>query len=254
MKAVWIIYKKEVKTFFTSPLFCFIFFLFSLFLAVLYLLSLERFAQMALMPSAAGPENINIHAYVFMPHLNWMFMTFLVLIPLLTMRLLSEEKKERTMDLLLTSPLSSTQIVLGKFLACWTAVVSMILVTFIFPLATGLVADFDWGPLLGSYTGILLLTAFNVALCMIASALTESTLLSGFLGFLFILLMMILGSGAGKFSNPILSSLFEQMSLTIHLQDFFQGVFQISSFVYLISGVVFFCFVTQRVIEATRWR
>lgn len=252
MMGIWVIYKKEMKTFFTSPWFCFVFFLVTLLLSVLYLLSLERFAQMALMPQQG--QVLNIHSFVFMPHLNWMYMTFLILIPLLTMRLLAEEKKERTMDLLLTSPVTSTDIVLGKFLACWTAVLSIVAVTFLFPLATGTVADFDWGPLLGSYLGMALLTAFNVALCLIASALTESALLSGFLGFLFILCTMVIGAGVGKFSNPVMSSIFEQMSLVLHLEDFFQGTLDISGFVFLISGVVFFCFVTQRIVEAARWR
>ncbi|MCO5113330.1 MAG: ABC transporter permease subunit [Bdellovibrionaceae bacterium] len=250
---IWVIYKKEVKTFFTSPWFCFVFFLVTFLLSILYLMSLENFAQMSLMPGQGQPP-LNIHTFVFMPHLNWLYLTFLVLIPLLTMRTLSEEKKERTMDLLLTSPLTSLDIVLGKFFACWTAVLSIVGVTFLFPLATSLVADFDWGPLWGSYLGMVLLTAFNVSLCLIASALTESALLSGFLGFLFILSTMVVGSGVGKFSNPILSAIFEQMALVLHLEDFFQGTLDISAFVYLISAVVFFCFITQRVVESARWR
>lgn len=252
MMGVWAIYKKEIKTFFTSPWFCFVFFLVTFLLSILYLMSLERFAQLALLPQQG--QNLNIHTFVFMPHLNWLYMTFLVLIPLLTMRVLSEEKKERTMDLLLTSPISSLQIVLGKFLACWTAVLSIVAVIFLFPLATGFVADFDWGPLWGSYLGMVLLTGFNVALCLIASSITESPLLSGFLGFLFILMTMIVGAGVGKFSNPIMSAIFEQMALVLHLEDFFQGTLDISAFVYLISGMIFFCFVTQRIVEAARWR
>lgn len=214
-------------------------------------MNIEKFAQQSLMPYG---EPLNIHDFVFVPHLNWVYMTFLILIPLLSMKLLSEERKERTMDLLLTSPITSAEIVIAKFLACWVAVLSMIFIAFLFPLVTGSVADFDWGPLLGSYLGMILLSAFNVGLCMIASALTESALLSGFLGFVFMLVMMIIGAGVGQFSNPIMASMFEQMSLVLHLQDFFQGTLEISSFVYLISGVIFFGFVTQRIIEATRWR
>ena len=115
----------------------------------------------------------NIHDVLFIPHLNWVYMTFLVLIPLLAMKLIAEEKKERTMDLLLTAPIGSLEIVVGKFLACWAAVTSMILLAFLFPLITSGVSDFDWGPLWGSYVGMIFLAGFNVSLCLVASSLTS---------------------------------------------------------------------------------
>lgn len=250
-KAVWIIFKKEMKGFYTSPWFLFIFAMFSLLLGVRYLITLDDFIQRSMMPMGNGP---NIHDALFIPHLNWVYMTFLILIPLLAMRLISEEKKERTMDLLLTSPISSMDIVLGKFLAVWFILCSMIFLAFLFPLMTALVANFDWGPLLGSYLGMIFLAGFNVALCLFASSLTSSTVMSGFFGFLFILVMMVFGSSGVQSENMIVVAIFEQLSLGLHLRDFFLGTLNTKSFVFLISGIGLFCYTTYKMVENLRWK
>lgn len=251
MMPVWTIFKKETKGIFTSPWFLIIYAVFSLLLAVRYLLTVDEFVRRTMMPQAGG---LNIHDAIFIPHLNWVYMAFLILIPLLAMKLISEEKKERTMDLLLTSPISSMQIVLGKFFAVWFVLITMILLALLFPLATSLVSKFDWGPLWGSYLGMIFLAGFNLSLCLFASSLTSSTVMSGFLGFLFILTTMIFGSTGIESSNIVISSIFEQMSLGVHLRDFFLGTLNIKSFVFLISGMGFFCFLSYKMIENLRWK
>ena len=252
MRSVFVIFKKESQGFFKSPWFLFIFAIFSLTLSVRYMLQLDLFIQRSIMMPGGQPPNI--HEVLFIPHLNWVYMTFLILIPLLAMKSIAEEKKERTMDLLLTSPVGSLEIVIGKFLACWMAVTSMIVLAFLFPLATSRVSDFDWGPLWGSYVGMILLAGFNVSLCLVASSLTSSPLLSGFLGFLFMLLILLFGSGGAQSESELIASIFNQLSLVHHLQDFFQGIFNTKSFVFLISGMSFFCFVAHKIVDASRWR
>lgn len=251
MKSIYVIFKKELKGFFTSPWLLFIFAVFSLLLTARYLITLDDFIQRSMMPQGKGP---NIHDALFIPHLNWVYMTFLILIPLLAMKLISEEKKERTMDLLLTSPITTLEIVLGKFFAAWVTMIAMIVLAMLFPITTSLVAKFDWGPLWGSYLGMIFLAGFNISLCLLASSMTTSTVMSGFLGFLFILVVMISGSTGAQSSNPVISAIFEQMSLGMHLHDFFQGTLNIKSFVFLISGMSFFCFVSHKLIESLRYK
>lgn len=251
MSAVLVIFKKEVAGFFKSPWFLFVYSFFGLLLGVRFLISLDEFIQKSMMPQGKPP---NIHDALFIQHLNWVYMMFLVLIPLMTMRLISEEKKERTMDLLLTSPISTLEFVMGKFLAAWFVAITMLFLAFLFPLFTSTVSTFDWGPLLGSYMGMILLAGFNVGLCLVASSLTTSTVMSGFLGFIFILVTMIYGSSGIQVNNAMLSMMLEQLSLGVHLHDFFQGIVTIKSLVFLISGVGFLCFVSQRLIETLRWK
>ncbi len=251
MSAITVIFKKEVRGFFTSPWFLFIYSIFSLLLGVRFLIALDQFIQTSMMPKGKPP---NIHDALFIQHLNWVYMMFLILIPLMAMRLISEEKKERTMDLLLTSPITTLEIVLGKFFSAWFVATTMLVLAFLFPLATSLVSDFDWGPLLGSYIGMIFLAGFNVALCLMASSITSSTVMSGFLGFLFILVAMIFGSSGIQAENPMLSSMLEQLSLGIHLHDFFQGIVNLKSVVFLVSGIGFFCFVAHKLIESLRFK
>ncbi len=250
-KAIWVICKKELQGFYTSPWFLFIFAVFNLLLCVRFLISLDEFIQRSMMPMGSG---VNIHDALFIPHLNWVYMTFLILIPLMAMKLISEEKKERTMDLLLTSPISSMDIVLGKFLALWLVLISMLALAFLFPLTTSLVAKFDWGPLLGSYLGMIFLAGFNLSLCLFASSLTSSTVMSGFFGFLFILIMMIFGSSGVQSENMIVVAIFEQLSLGLHLRDFFLGTLNTKSFIFLITGIGFFCYTTYKMVENLRWK
>jgi ABC-2 type transport system permease protein len=251
MLPFYIIFKEEIKSFLTSSWLLLIFSVFSLLLCVRYLIALDEFVQRSMMPQGKPP---NIHDALFIPHLNWVYMTFLILIPLLGMRLISEEKKEKTMDLLLTSPLTSFDIVFGKFLAAWSMVVFMLFLAFLFPLATSLASDFDWGPLFGSYMGMILLGGLNVSICLMASTLTSSTVMSGFLGFLFILVTMIFGSSGMQVESEFMSQVLEQLSLGVHLHDFFQGILNIKSFVFMFSAIGLFLFIAQRMVEALRWK
>lgn len=245
------IFKKEVRMFFSSSWLLAIFAIYSLLLAVRYLITIEQFIQMSMMPQGKAP---NIHDVLFIPHINWVYMIFLILIPMLCMRLISEERKNGTMDLLLTSPITTLDIVVGKFLAGWLVALALVFLALLFPLATSLVSTFDWGPLIGSYLGMALLAGFNIALCLVASSMTSSSVLSGFFGFLFILIVMIFGSSGMQVENPIFSMILEQFSLGTHLRDFFQGIVNTKSLVFLISGTLFLCFTSHKIVNQLRYK
>lgn len=247
------IYFKELRSYFLSPLFYFLSFIFSVFLSARFLPTLFTFAGKAAMPQNLG-GGANIHFSVFMIHLNMVYLIMLFLTPLITMKLVSEEKKERTLDLLMTAPVSSGQIVAGKFLAAWTALSFMLFIAFLYPLFTSLFAQFDMSPIWGSYFGMLLLLGLNASIGLFASTLTSSTILASFLGLLLILSVMLAGSLSGKITHPFWSSLTEQLSLVLHIQDYFSGILDTSGFLFFLTSIVFFCFLSQRVLESARWR
>ena len=249
MRTVFSIFKKELRSIIGSPFYYVIGLLFTLFLSLNYIRTLSQFQGMSL--QGAG---VNIHSGLFIPHLNSIYLIFLVIIPLLTMKLFAEEKRNRTFDLLLTAPITSTQIVIGKFLASWLSVLILLLIGMMYPLMTSLVASFDWGPMWGSYLGMFWLAGVNVSIGMFASTLTASSIVCAFLGFLLILGLMLLGSGAGKMADPFWSSLFDQLSLVTHLQSFFQGLFEVKAFVFMISCILLFSFMAIRMVESSRWR
>lgn len=252
MKA-FLIFKKELKVYFSSPLFYILAFVLTLFLSARFLPSVYKFAETASRPETLG-SSANIHINVFMVHLNLVYLLMLFLTPLLTMRLFSEEKKEKTIDLLLTAPVTSTEIVLGKFLAVWSVVTLLLFLALLYPLSLGLISEFDYAPLWSSYIGMFLMLGVNCAIGIFASSLTASSLMAAFLGVLMTLAVMLVGSVTGSIIHPFWSALMEQLSMVMHIRDFFDGTLETSGFVFFISTLCLFCFLTQRVVESSRWR
>ena len=249
----FLIFKKELKSYLFSPLFYFLAFIFTAFLSAKFLPTVFQFAQLSTLPVSMG-GGANIHQSVFMVHLNLVYLVLLFLTPLITMRLVAEEKKEKTMDLLLTCPVSSWSITLGKFLAAWLSISLLLVLALLYPLCLSLVAQFDYGPLWGSYLGMFLMLGLNTSIGLFASSITGSPLMAAFLGVLMILGVMLSGSLAGSVNHPFWSALVEQLSLVLHIQDFFSGVLEVSGFVFMVSALLLFCFLTERVIESSRWR
>jgi len=250
---VYLIFKKELKSYFSSPLFYLLAFVMTLFLSARFLPSVYKFAEMASVPDTLG-NGSNIHISVFMVHLNFVYLLMLFLTPLLTMKLFSEEKKERTLDLLLTAPLTSTQIVLGKFLSVWSVVSFLLFLAMLYPLSMAMISTFDYAPLWSSYLGMFLMLGVNCAIGVFASSLTSSSLLAAFMGVLMILAVMLAGSLSGSIVHPFWSALVEQLSMVLHIRDFFDGTLESSGFVFFVSTICLFCFLTQRVVESARWR
>lgn len=248
-----LIFQKELKSYLTSPLFYFLAFVFTAFLSAKFLPSVFQFAQLSSLPVSMG-GGANIHQSVFMVHLNMVYLVLLFLTPLITMKLVAEERKEKTIDLLLTSPISSWSITLGKFLAAWASVSLLLFLALLYPLCLSLVANFDYGPLWGSYLGMFLMLGLNTSIGLFASSITASPLMAAFLGVIMTFGVMLSGSLAGSVNHPFWATLIEQLSLVLHIQDFFNGVLEVSGFVFMISALLLFCFLTERVIESSRWR
>jgi ABC-2 type transport system permease protein len=249
----FLIFKKELKAYFSSPLFYVLAFVLTLFLSARFLPSVYKFAETASLPESLGSSS-NIHLNVFMVHLNLVYLLMLFLTPLLTMKLFSEEKKERTIDLLLTAPVTSAEIVIGKFLAVWSVVTLLLLLALLYPLSLGLISTFDYAPLWSSYIGMFLMLGVNCAIGVFASSLTASSLIAAFLGVLMILAVMLVGSVTGSIVHPFWSALMEQLSMVMHIRDFFDGTLETSGFIFFVSTLCLFCFLTQRVVESSRWR
>jgi len=202
-----------------------------------------------------GAESgMNLQREVFLMHISQINLLFVFVVPALTMRLLAEEKRLRTYDLLLTSPVSATQIALGKFLAGLGAVTVLTGISFLYPLVTRMVAEFPMAPLLSAYAGVIFVSGAYVAVGLFASSLTESVMLSVVLGLIFNIMLWFISQGAGTESMPLLNSILEYMSLGQHFLNFIMGAVKLSSIVFLASVTGLFVFLTQRVVESSRWR
>lgn len=256
MKSAYVIFKKELAGYFKSPLFYFLGFMMTILLSIMFSLSFEKFAQSAsnaMLQFGVTPQMLNIHYAVFLPHLSIVNLIFIFLVPALTMRLLSEEKKMKTFDLLLTSPISSLSIVLGKYFATLLTIFALICVSFIYPLATRQVFDFEWAPTIVSALGIFLVASVYVAMNLFASSLTENGLVAFVLSIVFNLSVWFVGALNETVDSVDLKAVLEHISLNTHLSGLIEGTIRTNGLVFFFSLIFLFCFLTERVIESTRW-
>ncbi len=256
MRAILLIARKDFKLIVTSPLFCFVAALCTVVWSLMYLSFLRQFAAQGLMANmqGGGAAAQSLMNSVFVQHISVVNLVLIFTLPAITMRLIAEEKKMRSYDLLLTSPISSTDIAVGKFLAGLGAATALLLISFIYPAGTSLIAKFHWPTLIILYFGIFLITALYAAAGLFASSLTDSAMLAVFMAVVFNLMIWFVGqSGAGS-DVKWWATLSEYISVGNHLSNFLKGTLRVSSIVFFTSAVGFFVFLCQRVIESARWR
>jgi len=255
-RPTYVIFKKELAGYFKSPLFYFLCFMMTILLGIMFTISFEKFAQSssnAMLQFGATPQMLNIHYAVFLPHLAIVNLVFVFLVPALTMRLLSEEKKVRTFDLLLTSPISSLSIVLGKYFATLVTIFALIGVSFIYPLVSRRVFEFEWSPTLVSAFGIFLVAAVYIAMNLFASSLSDNGLVAFVLSIVFNLSIWFIGALNESVDSPAVKAVLEHISLNTHLAGLIEGTIRTNGLIFFFSLIFLFCFLTERVIESARW-
>ncbi|MGE0527620.1 MAG: ABC transporter permease [Bdellovibrionales bacterium] len=255
MRALFVIAGKDLRNLITSPLFFIISGLCTVLWSYSYMRNLFLFAERSRLYMQPGMDaGMNLQRDVFLAHISQVNLLYVFVVPALTMRLLAEEKRLRTYDLLLTSPISATHIALGKWLAGWAAVTVLTVISFLYPLGTRAVAAYPIAPLLSAYMGVILVSGAYVAVGLFASALTESIMLSVVMGLIFNILLWFLAQGAGPDSSTWWSAALEYMSLGQHFLNFLLGAVKLNSLVFFVSLIGLFVFLTQRVVESSRWR
>lgn len=243
---------KDLKVLLRSPMFFLIAGLCSFAWSILYIMYFSQYLQRSF---RMGQEGLNIHNFLFAQHIGMTNLILLFAVPAITMRLIAEEKKLRTYDLLLTSPVTAFDISVGKVLAGWGASLVLLLISFLYPLGTSfLVGDFYYGPLLSSYLGLVLVAGVYCSVGLFASSLSESAVLSVVLAVIMNISLWFLGQSAQMSDNPMLTPMLEQVSLPIQFADFVRGNLQLSAAVFFVSCMGLFVFLTDRVVESARWR
>jgi ABC-2 type transport system permease protein len=212
------------------------------------------FSRNSVMAGFRGGGGLSMNDYVFAPHFGNLNVILLIMIPALTMRLFAEEKKNRTMDLLMTSPLTATDIVLGKFLAGLFVVWTILSVMAVYPLVSSAFGTFDKGPLYTSFLGLALISGVYVAVGVFASSLTESPIVAYMLAFIIGIFLWVIGWAGQTSDSPVAQAVFNYVSIVGHFGNFTKGILDTSAVIYYLSLIFFFCFLTQRVVESSRWR
>lgn len=189
--------------------------------------------------------------YVF---LHGVSILFLVLVTqVLTMRLLAEEQRQGTLELLLTAPLRDWEVVIGKYLASLGVFAAMIILTGYFPIVLLRVGNPDVGPMLAGYLGYLLLGAALLSIGLFASALTQNQIVAAVLG-IGITLLLWLSGALEELVGETAKKIITYLPIFDHYMDFVRGIIDTKDIVYYLSLIAFFLFLTTRVLETRRWR
>jgi len=255
MKNIWAMSKKEVKTYFTSPIAYVVITVFlvliGFFFHSLILLFNTQSLQMASNPNYY--QQLNINQMVYSPLFHNMSIILLLTLPLLTMRLFSEEKKTNTDELLFTSPISINQIILGKYFASVFVLFIMLFLTGLLSIFTFAHGNPEMAPVLCGYLGLFLMGAAFIAIGIFFSSLTENQIVSAMLTFGALLLFWIL-SWASYSAGGIWKDVLSYVSFFQHFDNMTRGILDTTDIIYYISFIFFGLFLTHSVIQSRRWR
>ncbi len=183
-----------------------------------------------------------------------LFPVVLFLVPVLTMRLMSEDKRSKTDQLLLTAPISRMGIVLGKYGAAALVFLVAISATMIEAVVMSFFAAPDWPVILGNFVGLLLLGITLIAICMFLSALTESQVIAAVAGFVVSLFLMLVDALALVVNSSFLQALFRNLSFNDRYASFTVGIVDLPNVVFFLSISALFVLLTVALLDKESWR
>jgi ABC-2 type transport system permease protein len=257
MRNVLTIVGKELRSYFVSPVAYVVLTGFLLLGGWFFFNLLSRFSLLlTLYTQFQGGEaanRLNLNDYVIAPLMHNLSIILVILIPMITMRAYAEEKKSGTYELLLTSPVRTGELVLGKFLASFLFVCIMIGLTGVYPMILLIFGNPEIGVMVAGYLGLLLLATAFVAVGLLTSSFTENQIIAAVSGLVATLLLYIIGWPAETAGN-VLGPLLRYLSVTEHFSDMVKGLIDTRALVYFASLVALALFLTQRSVESLRWR
>lgn len=238
------IFKKELRSYFTSLI---AYIVLTVFLVIAGYYFYTDLALFVLWGGASVQEGL--WQYLF----HDIRLILLFTIPLLTMRLFSEEKKLGTIELLFTYPFRDIEILLGKYLACLTVFSIMLGFTLLYPVLLGVVYQVESGPLVASYLGMFLLGSSFIACGILVSSLTENQIVAALITSGIILAFWFIDWNEAAVS-PQVAVVLHHLSFFEHFYNFVRGVIDTKDIVYFLMFTFFFLFLTLRSLESRRWR
>ncbi len=259
MRKTWAMFQKEIRHFFYSPIAYIVIALFAIITGVFFYLYLSSFVQAMIMDMIrsqqfrTAPQKFNVNLQLIRPYFWNLALISLFVLPLVTMRLYSEEKKNGTVELLYTSPLTTTHIVLGKFLAGLVFYIVMLVPTMLFMGLLFMFGNPELLPVISGYLGLILLGGAFIAGGLFISSLTENQIIAAIGGFGFALLLWVIG-WAANFAGPSLANVLNYLSVINHFEDFAQGVIDSQHVAFYIIMMILGVYLTTRSVESIKWR
>lgn len=259
MRKTFAVFQKELKHFFYSPIAYIVIAAFAIITGIFFYLYLSSFVEAAFMDMMrsqqlrTAPQRFNINLQLIRPFFFNIALISLFVLPLVTMRLYSEEKKSGTIELLYTTPLTTANIVIGKFMAGVVFYFVMLIPTMVFMGILFIYGDPEFGPVLSGYLGLFLLGSAFISGGLFISSLTENQIIAAIGGFGLSLLLWIIG-WASHFAGPGLSGILNYLSIINHFEDFAQGVIDTRHISYYLLFCIVGVYFTFKSVESIKWR
>ena len=254
MKNVWVIFQKELRSYFASPIAYSIMALYAVIFGFFFYSAVKYFQQAAMRSQMMGQSfPMNINEMIVRPVLMNVSVIGLFLIPMITMRLFAEEKRSGTIELLMTSPIRDIELILGKYfaaLALYGVILAVSAVNLVFLFAYG---KPDWKPILIGYLGLLLQGGCLLAIGTFISTLTRNQIIAGVAGFCISLLLWVL-EWTTAFESTASSKVIAYLSVVTHFETFSKGVLDSKDVIFFLSAIFLGLFLTARSTESLRWR
>ena len=254
MRNAWIICRKELGSYFVSPVAYLLLAMFSLIFGFFFWNVLGYFLIMGVEMQMRGQMfPMNINEQVIRPLLSNVSVLGLFFIPMITMRLFAEEKRSGTIELLATSPIRDLEIIMGKWLAAillYSCLLLFTAVNFAFLFRYG---NPDWRPLAVAYLGLLLQAGALLAIGTFISTLTKNQIVAGAATFGVCLLLWVLG-WAGGYEHATWARVLSYLSVVTHFESFGRGVLDSKDAVFYLTVIFLGLFLTARSVESLRWR
>lgn len=250
MRKVLILARRELSAYFYSPMAYVIAALFLLMVGVIFLWGVRvPFLRIEMEPVFRNGAKSTLR-----PLFDVLAYGLAVVVPLLTMRLVSEEFRSGTIETLMTAPVTDTAVVIGKFLGAMALYLLLLAATGVFLALVAIFGKPDWGVAGMGYLGMVLLGATYISVGLFASTLTRHQLVAGLIG---IAILLFFTSGLYRMvqeAPPEQAKVLAKLNMISYFADFSRGVFDTRGLVFFVTVTAFFLFISVKVVESRRWR
>jgi ABC-2 type transport system permease protein len=255
MNNILAIAQKEFRSYFASPIAYVLIGLFAALFGLFFYLFLDFFVKSSvqMMDPMEQQPVANINQQMLRPLFGNTSVIILFVLPMITMRTYAEEKRSGTIELLLTSPLTDYQIIMGKFLGAMGMFSLMLAITLPYIAILFIYGNPEWRPIVVGYLGLLLLGGSFISIGLLISSFTRNQIVAAVATFAVLLILWVI-NWAGGTGNTWTQKVLSYLSITVHFDDFGRGIIDTKHLVYYLSFITFGLFLTSKSVDSERWR
>jgi ABC-2 type transport system permease protein len=250
------LFKKEIKIFFSMPIAYAVIAVYTALSGYFFSSIADYYASISLRAMnqyAKSSMDLNMVEGIFRPYFHNMVVVMILMVPLLTMRLFAEEKREGTAELMFTYPVSDVAVVSAKFLSSFAIFAVMLAASLVSFIILRIGTSFETGPVFTGFLGLLMLSGAFLMLGLFISSTTESQIVAGVLSFGALLFFLVI-PWAAQSATPFWAGVLKNIAAVEHFDSFAKGVLDTADITYCLSFFALFFFLTLRILESKQWR